>query len=430
MEDESMDIVEDLHGADTVSRALISPSVASLAVSHPMTLLSSPIVVEAVMIKNLDASSKGCIQLIQVTFQPSPCLDRSLLLSSSNLNMNHVIEKPSWNLEGIVELVTSISINELNLVHSVKLKKNGNISKLNFARKVYSRRTSIFGSNMVRRTPNEIDFGTAIDKLSGLYALRDRVKKFSYESVDVQFEKLERECSTRFIDANALIKGDDPYEFRLLLMDENEIFGIITLDRERARSIIIAKTIVVTRKRPLKPKDIRIRYHKGVVVFGVEGEYAVIRSLIRVLEGGVEGKRHVDKVIDKCASMQNLREAISIYRNSILRQPNEMKREASRSFFGEYLERYYFLIYFVVYIHSEMETIRSSSFDHTSSADWMKARPELYSIIHMLLQRDTMGSLGYASLNPSLTMVVESADGRPHEVDVVAALRNGEVLGS
>ncbi|CAB4271797.1 unnamed protein product [Prunus armeniaca] len=35
------------------------------------------------------------------------------------------------------------------------------------------------------------------------------------------------------------------------------------------------------------------------------GEYAVIRSLIRVLEGGVEGKRQVDKVIDKCASMQN-----------------------------------------------------------------------------------------------------------------------------
>ncbi|KAK8681260.1 hypothetical protein V6N13_053665 [Hibiscus sabdariffa] len=354
MEDESMDIVEDLHGANAVSRALISPSVASLAVSHPIALLSSPIVVEAVMIKNLDASSKGCIQLIQVTFQPFPCLDRSLLLGSSNLNLNHVIEKPSWNLEGIVDLVTGISINELNLVHSVKLKKNGNISKLNFARKVYSRRTSIFGSNMVRKTPNEIDFGTAIDKRSGLYALRDRVKKFSYESVDVQFEKLERECSTRLIDANALIKGDDPYEFRLLLMDENEIFGIITLDRERARSITIAKTIVVTRKRPLKPKDIRISgdttnvstfpvweiinehqivtsYHhalrthlpicsmQGVVVFGIEGEYAVIRSLIRVLEGGVEGKRQVDKVIDKCASMQNLREAISIYRNSILR---------------------------------------------------------------------------------------------------------------
>ncbi|MBA0736903.1 hypothetical protein Gogos_010391 [Gossypium gossypioides] len=111
------------------------------------------------------------------------------------------------------------------------------------------------------------------------------------------------------------------------------------------------------------------------------GEYTVIRSLIRVLEGGVEGKRQVDKVIDKCASMQNLREAIATYRNSILRQPDEMKREASLSFFMEYLERYYFLICFAVYIHSERAALHSSSSNHTSFADWMKARPELYSII-------------------------------------------------
>ncbi|KAK8630439.1 hypothetical protein V6N13_079231 [Hibiscus sabdariffa] len=160
------------------------------------------------------------------------------------------------------------------------------------------------------------------------------------------------------------------------------------------------------------------------------GEYAVIRSLIRVLEGGVEGKRQVDKVIDKCASMQNLREAIATYRNSILRQPDEMKREAALSFFVEYLERYYFLICFAVYIHSERASLRSSSSDHTSFADWMKARPELYSIIRRLLRRDPMGALGYASLKPSLSKSVESADRRPHEVGVVAALRNGEVLGS
>ncbi|KAL6225589.1 hypothetical protein ACLB2K_004438 [Fragaria x ananassa] len=156
------------------------------------------------------------------------------------------------------------------------------------------------------------------------------------------------------------------------------------------------------------------------------GEYAVIRSLIRVLEGGVEGKRQVDKVIDKCSSMQNLREAIATYRNSIVRQPDEMKREASLSFFVEYLERYYFLICFAVYIHS----LRSSSSDHSSFADWMKARPELYSIIRRLLRRDPMGALGYATLKPSLMKIDESADNRPSEMGVVAALRKGEVLGS
>ncbi|XP_044502953.1 paladin-like isoform X2 [Mangifera indica] len=160
------------------------------------------------------------------------------------------------------------------------------------------------------------------------------------------------------------------------------------------------------------------------------GEYAVIRSLIRVLEGGVEGKRQVDKVIDKCASMQNLREAIATYRNSILHQPDEMKREASLSFFVEYLERYYLLICFAVFIHSERAALCSSSCGYSSFVDWMKARPELYSIIHRLLRRDPMGALGYASSKPSVMKIGESAVSRPHEMDVVAALRNGQVLGS
>lgn len=161
------------------------------------------------------------------------------------------------------------------------------------------------------------------------------------------------------------------------------------------------------------------------------GEYTVIRSLIRVLEGGVDGKRQVDKVIDKCASMQNLREAIATYRNSILRQPDEMKREASLSFFVEYLERYYFLICFTVYIHSEMAALQArSAASHTSFADWMRARPELYSIIRRLLRRDPMGALGYSGLKPSLKKIAESTDDRPSEMGVVAALRNGEVLGS
>ncbi|KAJ6956755.1 paladin isoform X2 [Populus alba x Populus x berolinensis] len=162
----------------------------------------------------------------------------------------------------------------------------------------------------------------------------------------------------------------------------------------------------------------------------LRGEYAVIRSLIRVLEGGVEGKKQVDKVIDKCASMQNLREAIANYRNSTLRQSDEMKREASLSFFVEYLERYYSLICFAVYIHSERDALRSSSFGHSSFADWMRARPELYSIIRRLLRRNPMGALGYASPKPSPMRIAESTDGRPHEMGVVAALRNGEVLGS
>ncbi|XP_047324882.1 paladin-like [Impatiens glandulifera] len=156
------------------------------------------------------------------------------------------------------------------------------------------------------------------------------------------------------------------------------------------------------------------------------GEYGVIRSLIRVLEGGLEGKRQVDKVIDKCSTMQNLREAIGTYRNSILRQRDEMKREASLSFFVEYLERYYFLICFTVYLHTEKTTHSPTSSGQSSFTHWMKARPELYSILRRLLRRDPMGALGYTNLNISGAKVT---NGRPSEMSVVAALRNGEVLG-
>jgi hypothetical protein len=100
------------------------------------------------------------------------------------------------------------------------------------------------------------------------------------------------------------------------------------------------------------------------------------------LQGGVESKRQVDKVIDKCSAMQNLREAIAGYRNSIQRQADEKKREAALSFFVEYLERYYFLICFAVYIHTDKSSL---VFLHPPGPggfqQWMHARPELYSIL-------------------------------------------------
>ncbi|KAG5415110.1 hypothetical protein IGI04_002677 [Brassica rapa subsp. trilocularis] len=158
------------------------------------------------------------------------------------------------------------------------------------------------------------------------------------------------------------------------------------------------------------------------------GEYAVIKSLIRVLEGGVKGKRQVDNAIDRCASIQNLREAIPTYSSSILHQPDEKKREAAVSLFVEYLERYYFLICFSVYLDSEGAFLQTGSLDHVSFADWMQARPELYGILRRFLRRDHMGAL--AAMKPSLTKVEESTDGRPHEMSEVAALRSGLVLGS
>ncbi|EPS58742.1 hypothetical protein M569_16071, partial [Genlisea aurea] len=160
------------------------------------------------------------------------------------------------------------------------------------------------------------------------------------------------------------------------------------------------------------------------------GEYTVIRSLIRVLEGGAEGKRQVDAIIDKCAAMQNLREAIASYRSRILCEADEMKREASISFFVEYLERYYFLICFSVYLQTVKEALYPMPHGRCNFTDWMRARPELYSILRRLLRRDPMGALSYGNPRSSAVKQGEPVDGRPVEMSQVAAVRSGEVLGS
>lgn len=56
------------------------------------------------------------------------------------------------------------------------------------------------------------------------------------------------------------------------------------------------------------------------------GMYAVVRSLLRMLSRGRKGKQILDLVIDACSAMQNLREAIVIYRDRMSTEGSERKR--------------------------------------------------------------------------------------------------------
>lgn len=58
------------------------------------------------------------------------------------------------------------------------------------------------------------------------------------------------------------------------------------------------------------------------------GMYGAVRSLVRVLERGAEGKLVVDQVINACSAMQNLREAILVYRDRMTAENNEGRRNA------------------------------------------------------------------------------------------------------
>ncbi|CAN6988878.1 unnamed protein product [Brassica rapa subsp. trilocularis] len=157
------------------------------------------------------------------------------------------------------------------------------------------------------------------------------------------------------------------------------------------------------------------------------GEYAVIKSLIRVLEGGVKGKRQVDNAIDRCASIQvssahfNIQVYENVYQTLWVLTSGKMSKFFSSINIQNLREA-------IPTYSSKGAFLQTGSLDHVSFADWMQARPELYGILRRFLRRDPMGAL--AAMKPSLTKVEESTDGRPHEMSEVAALRSGLVLGS
>eukprot|EP00899_Mesostigma_viride_P028287 jgi/Mesvir1/8643/Mv02588-RA.1 len=150
------------------------------------------------------------------------------------------------------------------------------------------------------------------------------------------------------------------------------------------------------------------------------GEYTVIRSLLRVLEGAAESRRIVDITIDRCAAMQNIREAILQYRNGVQTQTEERKRESMLRFFVEYLERYYYLIAFSSYLWSE----KKGELPEVPFEQWMASRPEMYSILRRLVRRDPIKALSYPCL--SLEQVSESSPTHSrHESPTHAAMGGG-----
>ena len=136
------------------------------------------------------------------------------------------------------------------------------------------------------------------------------------------------------------------------------------------------------------------------------GGYSVIRSLLRALENGREAKVSLDLVLDACAAMQNLREAIASYRMRLFYESNDMRRQALLQVCLEYLERYYSLVEFSSYLDDP-------GFDpgramHITFAEWRDARPELKGILQRLLRSNPLAALSLD--RPAAAVVVENGD--------------------
>ncbi len=107
----------------------------------------------------------------------------------------------------------------------------------------------------------------------------------------------------------------------------------------------------------------------------LDGQYKMILALVRVLPDGHFLKNQVDRVIDHCDAMQNLR--TSIYE---LKVKVHTALESKRAFFVRrgrtYIERYFFLICFNAYFRDEAERSFAKSF-----VSWYRERPELSNIL-------------------------------------------------
>ncbi|KAG1838839.1 inositol hexakisphosphate-domain-containing protein [Suillus tomentosus] len=111
-----------------------------------------------------------------------------------------------------------------------------------------------------------------------------------------------------------------------------------------------------------------------------QGNYGVILSLLGCLDHGLQAKRLVDRVIDACDHVNNLREDILTYRvkySLTTADSDESKREDFLSKARRALEKYFFMITFASYVDSVKD------FEITFS-DWLKARTEIWNQVMFL----------------------------------------------
>lgn len=158
-----------------------------------------------------------------------------------------------------------------------------------------------------------------------------------------------------------------------------------------------------------------------------QGNYSVILSLLGCLDRGLQAKRLVDRVIDTCDHVINLREDVLIHRIryalTTLDQ-DEYKREELLNKASRALEQYFFLIAFASYVDSV------PSLDQTFS-EWLKTRSEIWNQVKFL--RKSQGSrLNVFAPIDDLSLLSRSG---PADKSLVAGQKNdvemagGQLLG-
>ncbi len=102
------------------------------------------------------------------------------------------------------------------------------------------------------------------------------------------------------------------------------------------------------------------------------GDYRLILSLIRNMDGGADAKAETDALLDRTDHLQNLRTDINKYRERSVNSSDANRRAQAESRGKDYLHRYHTLINFNRYVQEQAP----NGFEQTYQ-EWLEARPEI-----------------------------------------------------
>ncbi|KAH8117959.1 inositol hexakisphosphate-domain-containing protein [Phellopilus nigrolimitatus] len=158
-----------------------------------------------------------------------------------------------------------------------------------------------------------------------------------------------------------------------------------------------------------------------------KGNYSVILSLLGCLDNGATAKRLVDRIIDNCDHVVNLREEILTHRvRYSLTSLDDQQREEHLDKAVKAIEKYFFMIAFASYVEERGDTNFEESF-----SQWMKTRTEIWNQVTYL--RKSYGSRlnVFAPVHDLSAISKRGSEGLPATAGVKndVTVAGGQVLG-
>ncbi|KAG8928388.1 hypothetical protein FRC01_006011 [Tulasnella sp. 417] len=147
-----------------------------------------------------------------------------------------------------------------------------------------------------------------------------------------------------------------------------------------------------------------------------QGTYSLILGLLGCLDHGPDAKKLVDRVIDDCDHVVNLREDVLVHRiRYAVSNMDDKTRPEHLAKAAKALEKYFFMIAFASFVEGQ------TTWDSTFS-DWTRMRVEIWNQVKYL--RQTSGLKVFAPVS-DLSAISKVEAAKKHEV----AVGGGQVLG-